>query len=89
VAAALVIRHGRLVTYAFGASHPAPSRFSKMVPSLVAAIRWCRDLGCDFDLGGIPMEGDSDPKRASIAQFKRDFAETRVTLVSQHARWLL
>jgi hypothetical protein len=89
VAAALVVRHGRLVTYAFGASHPAPSRFSKMVPSLVAAIRWCRDLGCDFDLGGIPMEGDSDPKRASIAQFKRDFAETRVTLVSQHARWLL
>lgn len=89
VSTALVVRHGRLVTYAFGASDPAPSRFSKMVPSLVAAVRWCRDLGCDFDLGGIPMDGDTDPKRASIAHFKRDFSQTRVALVARHARWLL
>ena len=72
-----------------GASDPAPARFSKMLPCLVAAIRWCRDLACAFDLGGIPMEGDTDPKRAAIAQFKRDFSQTRVALVAQHARWLL
>jgi hypothetical protein len=89
IAAALVIRHGRLVTYAFGASDPAPSRFSKMVPCLVAAIRWCRDVGCDFDLGGIPLADDPDPKRNSIAQFKRAFSQTRLALVGQHARWLL
>jgi len=89
VAAALMVRHGRLVTYAVGASDPSPARFSKMVPSFVAAIRWCRQMGCDFDLGGIPMDGDADPKRSSIAQFKRDFSQTRVELVGQHARWLL
>jgi len=89
VAAALMVRHGRLVTYAVGASDPRPSKLSKMVPSFVAAIRWCRELGCDFDLGGVPMAGDDDPKRTSIAQFKRDFSQTRVELLGLHTRWLL
>jgi lipid II:glycine glycyltransferase (peptidoglycan interpeptide bridge formation enzyme) len=52
-------------------------------------VEWARSLGCDFDLGGVPIEGDTDPKRQSIAQFKRDFAKTRVELIGQHARWLL
>jgi len=89
VAAALMVRHGRLVTYAVGATDPGPSKFSKMVPSFVTAIHWCRELGCDFDLGGVPMAGDDDPKRSSIAQFKRDFSQTRVELLGLHSRWLL
>jgi len=90
VAAALMVRHGRLVTYAVGASDstsPA-AKFSKMVPSFVAAIRWCRELGCDFDLGGVPLADDADPKRNSIAQFKRDFSQKRVELLGLHSRWL-
>ncbi|HEY2903602.1 MAG TPA: GNAT family N-acetyltransferase [Polyangia bacterium] len=86
--AALVVRHGRLCTYAWGASDDTPMKIAKMVPPLVAAIHWARDVGCDFDLGGIPMDGDSDPKRLSIAQFKRDFAQAPVQLLRQHARWL-
>jgi lipid II:glycine glycyltransferase (peptidoglycan interpeptide bridge formation enzyme) len=89
VSGALVIRHGRLVTLYMSASARAPRKFSKMVPSVVAAIRWARDLHCDFDLGGIPMEGDSDPKRLAIAQFKRDFVKTPVQLLAQHGRLLL
>ena len=60
-----------------------------MVPCLAAAVEWARALGCDFDLGGVPMDGDTDAKRLAIAQFKRDFARTRVELIGQHARWLL
>jgi lipid II:glycine glycyltransferase (peptidoglycan interpeptide bridge formation enzyme) len=44
--------------------------------------------GCDaFDMGGIPMSGDTDEKRRSIAQFKLDFAKQPVSLVGEHARW--
>jgi lipid II:glycine glycyltransferase (peptidoglycan interpeptide bridge formation enzyme) len=88
IAVALTVRHERLVTFALGASDQSPSKLSKMVPSLVAAIRWARDLGADFDLGGIPAEGDTDPKRLSIALFKREFAQEPVPLLGQHARWL-
>jgi lipid II:glycine glycyltransferase (peptidoglycan interpeptide bridge formation enzyme) len=88
VSGALVIRHGRYVTLYMCASARAERKFSKMVPSVVAAIRWARDVGCDFDFGGVPMDGDSDEKRLSIAQFKRDFVKTRVPLLGQHARWL-
>ncbi len=88
VAAALTLRHGSLVTYALGASTDQACKFSKMVPGLVAAIRWARDCGCDFDLGGVPMAGDSDPKRLAIAQFKREFSRSEVALCGQHARWL-
>jgi hypothetical protein len=94
VAGALTIRHGALVTLLLAASArtppPAPAhKFARMVPALVAAIDWARSRGCDFDLGGVPMTGDDDAKRAAIAQFKRDFSRTRLDLIGQHARWLL
>lgn len=88
VAAAVVLRHGPLVTYAWGASVPDRLPFTKAIPALVAAIRWARDVGCTtFDLGGVPLEDDVDPKRAAIATFKYDFDRTRVRLVREHARW--
>jgi lipid II:glycine glycyltransferase (peptidoglycan interpeptide bridge formation enzyme) len=60
-----------------------------MVPAMAAAIRWAHAEGCDaFDMGGIPLEGDADEKRRSIAQFKLDFAKTPVSLVGEHARWM-
>ena len=93
VAAALTVRHGGLVTLLLAASARAPQdpdkKLAKMVPCLAAAVEWARALGCDFDLGGVPMDGDGDAKRLAIAQFKRDFAKTRVDLLGQHARWLL
>ena len=88
VAGALTIRHGRLVTLYLAASSREPRKYSKMVTCLVAAIDWARRIGCDFDLGGVPMAGDTDEKRLSIAQFKREFATTRFDLIGEHARWL-
>ena len=92
VAAALTIRHGRLVTLLLAASARSPrnpdKKLAKMVPCLAAAVEWARAIGCDFDLGGVPMNGDTDAKRLAIAQFKRDFARTRIDLIGQHARWL-
>jgi lipid II:glycine glycyltransferase (peptidoglycan interpeptide bridge formation enzyme) len=89
LSAVLVSRHAKIATFLMGASIPAQRPFSKMALPLVAAIRWARDEGSAiFDLGGVPMEGDADEKRASIAQFKFDFAKTRVKLVHEHARWL-
>jgi hypothetical protein len=88
VAACVVLRHGPRAIYAWGASVPDRLPFSKAVPSLVAAIRWARDVGCaTFDLGGIPLEGDRDPKRNAIATFKHDFDKRRVHLVREHAAW--
>jgi hypothetical protein len=90
VAACVVLRHGALATYAWGASVADKLPFSKAIPSLVAAIRWARDAGCGtFDLGGIPAETDTDAKRNAIATFKLDFDKKRVRLVHRHARWLL
>jgi hypothetical protein len=89
VSALYASRHGRLATFVIGASTAAEHAFSKMVPSMAAAIRWALAEGCDaFDMGGIPLEGDPDEKRKSIAQFKLDFAKTPVRLVGEHARWL-
>ena len=88
IATALTVRHGRLVTFVLGACDETPSKLSKMAPALAAAIRWARDLGADFDLGGIPLEGDTDPKRLSIAHFKGDFGREPIALLGQHARWL-
>ena len=88
VAGALTIRHGRLVTLYLAASARAPRKFSKMVTCLVAAVAWAQRIGCDFDLGGVPMTGDTDEKRLSIAQFKRDFSTARLDLIGEHARWL-
>jgi hypothetical protein len=89
VSAVVVLRHAKLVTYAHGASAAETSaRFSKTIPPLVAAITWARDAGCDtFDLGGVPLESDTDAKRKAIALFKFDFSRTRVRLVHEHARW--
>jgi hypothetical protein len=88
VAAAVVLRHGPLVTYAWGASVPDKLPFSKAIPPLVAAIRWAREVGCtSFDLGGVPVAEDHDPKRAAIATFKYDFDKNRVRLVREHAGW--
>jgi lipid II:glycine glycyltransferase (peptidoglycan interpeptide bridge formation enzyme) len=89
IASLLVVRHGGLATFVLGATTLASRPFSKMALPLLAAVRWARDAACtQFDLGGVPMDGDADPKRANIAQFKRDFAKTRVCLVGEHARWL-
>jgi lipid II:glycine glycyltransferase (peptidoglycan interpeptide bridge formation enzyme) len=88
VAGALTIRHGRLVTLYLAATARAPRKFSKMVTCLVAAVAWSRRIGCDFDLGGVPMTGDTDEKRLSIAQFKREFSTARFDLIGEHARWL-
>lgn len=88
VAAAVALRHGALATYAWGASVPEKLPFSKAIPALVAAIRWARDVGCaTFDLGGVPLEGDADPKRNAIATFKYDFDKRRVRLVREHSGW--
>ena len=88
VAAALMLRHGSVATFVLGASDRSHRSFSKMVLPFLAAIRWARELGCtSFDLGGIPMEGDTDEKRRNIAQFKFDFDRTPVRLVSEHTRW--
>jgi lipid II:glycine glycyltransferase (peptidoglycan interpeptide bridge formation enzyme) len=90
VAACVVVRHGELATYAWGASVGDKLPFPKAIPPLVAAIRWARDVGCTtFDLGGIPLEDDRDPKRNAIAMFKLDFDRTRVRLAREHGGWTL
>ena len=88
VGSVVALRHGSLGLYAYGATSARPLRFSKSVLPLIAAIQWARDQGCaQFDLGGIPAEDDRDPKRASIARFKRLFSRTPVRLTREHARW--
>lgn len=89
VSALFAARHGTVATFVMGASTTAPREFSKMAPSMAEAIRWAHATGCEtFDLGGIPMEGDTDEKRLGIAQFKLDFAKSPVRLTEEHARWL-
>jgi hypothetical protein len=90
VAACVVIRHGPVATYAWGASVDDRLAFTKAVLPLVAAVRWAAKAGCNvFDLGGIPLPGDHDPKRNSIALLKRDFGGTPLPLAREHARWLV
>lgn len=89
VAAVIVVRHGRLATFVMGASDASRRPFTKMAPALMCAIRRARERGCEtFDLGGVPMPGDTDEKRTNIARFKLDFSTTPVKLVGEHARWL-
>jgi lipid II:glycine glycyltransferase (peptidoglycan interpeptide bridge formation enzyme) len=89
VSALYASRHGSRATFVIGAASPASRSFSKMVPTMVAAIRWALASRCaDFDLGGIPLDDDRDEKRRSIAQFKLDFAKTPVPLVGEHVRIL-
>ena len=88
ISAALVLAHAKLALYVAGASQIGPRSFSKMASPLFAAAQWARDVGAEaLDLGGVPLEGDDDPKRVAIAQFKRDFSKTNVRLVGEHARW--
>jgi hypothetical protein len=88
VSAGVVLRHGPRATYAWGASVEDKLPFSKAILPLVAGIRWARDVGCScFDLGGVPLEGDRDPKRNAIAMFKFDFDKRRVLLVREHVAW--
>jgi len=88
VAAALMVVHGAVATFVLGASDRSHRTFSKMALPFLAAIQWARDAGCTtFDLGGIPMPGDTDEKRRNIAQFKFDFDRTPVKLVGEHTRW--
>ncbi len=88
ISALYAARHGSIATFVIGASGQQEKPFSKMVPAMNAAIRWAKEIGCtSFDMGGIPMENDTDEKRKSIAQFKMDFAKMPVELVREHARW--
>ncbi len=88
ISALFVARHGKIAVFVLGATSGAQRSFSKMVLPMMSAVRWARDNGAElFDLGGIPMDGDTDEKRAQIAQFKFDFAKTKVNLVGEHARW--
>jgi len=89
VSAAFITRHGGIATYVMGASSSDERGFTKAAPTFVAAAEWALEVGCSvFDLGGIPMEGDTDPKRLSIASFKSKFAKTPTTLVREHVIWL-
>jgi hypothetical protein len=88
VGTVIALRHGRVATYALGATTSAPCPFSKSVLALVAAIRWAKAEGCEaFDLGGVPFGEDGDPQRLAIGHYKRHFSRQRVELVREHARW--
>jgi len=88
VSAAFVARHAGIVTWVIGATSPErTTAYSKMVPTVMAAIDWARSQGAHtFDLGGIPLEDDPDEKRKSIAQFKLYFAKEPIKLAREHAR---
>jgi hypothetical protein len=87
VSAMAAVRHGTIATFLVGATSQDKTTFSKMIPALMEAIRWARESGCAiFDMGGVPMAEDDDPKRAQIAQFKLHFAKKTVALVREHAR---
>jgi lipid II:glycine glycyltransferase (peptidoglycan interpeptide bridge formation enzyme) len=88
VSAVLVLRHQRLAVFVAGASVPSHRSYSKMALPLFEAVRWARTVGCaTFDLGGVPMDQDLDPKRLAVARFKYLFAKDRISLVRQHTRW--
>ncbi len=81
-------RQGTLATYVMGASSGRELRFSKTVLPMATAVGWAKRNGIEYlDLGGIPMEADTDGKRASIAKFKRIFSHTEFALVHEHVRW--
>ena len=88
IAAIFLARHGPLATYVMGASSGDELRFPKMVQPMASAIAWARENGVEsIDLGGIPMAGDMDAKRASIAEFKRSFSRTEIAFTHEHVRW--
>jgi lipid II:glycine glycyltransferase (peptidoglycan interpeptide bridge formation enzyme) len=88
VAAIFVARHGALATYVMGASSGDELRFPKMVLPMASAIAWARQNRVEsFDLGGVPMVGDVDAKRASIAEFKHSFSRSEIAFVHEHVHW--
>ena len=88
VSAIFVTRYGSVAFYAAGASSARELSFSKMVQPMASAVLWAKEQGsASFDFGGMPMQGDTDPKRNSIALFKRSFSRTEIALVHEHARW--
>jgi len=88
VSAIFVTRHGPVAAYAAGVSSARELSFSKMIQPMSTAVLWAKEQGnTAFDFGGMPMPGDTDPKRASIALFKRSFSRTEIALVHEHARW--
>lgn len=90
LAAAYITVFGGQATYVLGASGAQNVPFSKMAPAVAAAVRFAaaQELRV-FDLGGVPIDGDEDPRRNSIALFKFHFAKERVPLVREHRRLLL
>jgi len=88
ISAIFLARHGPLATFAIGASLGDELHFPKMVLPMASAIAWARENEVkSIDLGGIPMEGDKDAKRTSIAHFKRSFSRAEIDLVHEHVRW--
>jgi lipid II:glycine glycyltransferase (peptidoglycan interpeptide bridge formation enzyme) len=88
VSAIFVTRHGPLAAYVAGVSSARELSFSKMVQPMSSAVWWAKEQGsATFDFGGMPMHGDTDPKRNSIALFKRSFSRTEIALVHEHVRW--
>ncbi len=85
---AFIAKHGAMATYVMGASSQDYTQYNKMLPAMNAGIAWAEHVGCTwFDLGGIPMDGDEDPKRVSIAAFKRLYVKDHVDLLGEHTRW--
>jgi hypothetical protein len=88
VSAILITLHNGIATYALGASSGRAMRCSKTVLAMAQAIGWARQTGAhSFDMGGVPMPGDPDKKRASIAEFKFSYSRSEITLVHEHRRW--
>jgi lipid II:glycine glycyltransferase (peptidoglycan interpeptide bridge formation enzyme) len=88
VAAVLALRHGTMTYFVAGVSSGRDLVFSKMIQPMAAAVLWAKENGSLlFDFGGMPMPGDRDPKRNSIALFKRSFSRDEVDLVHEHVRW--
>lgn len=88
VSVILATNHGPLAIYVAGASSDRNLSFSKMILPMAKAVLWGKEQGCAmFDFGGMPMVGDTDPKRNAIALFKRSFSRTEIALVHEHVRW--
>ncbi|MDE2113100.1 MAG: GNAT family N-acetyltransferase [Alphaproteobacteria bacterium] len=88
ISATFVARLGKLATCAVGASSGDDIRFPKMLLPITEAIGWAKRNGLDvLDLGGIPMNSDTDPKRLAIGAFKRTFAGREISFAHEHIRW--
>lgn len=88
VSAIFITLHNAIATYAMGASSRRAMRCSKTVLPMAQAIRWAKAAGARaFDMGGVPMPGDPDKKRAAIAEFKFSYSRSEIALVPEHRRW--